>query len=70
MRRNNEFPPPPREPDLDECCGSGCDPCVFDLYEQRLERWRVRCEAFRASATGRQESTPEQSRTGSTDGPS
>ncbi|MEX0449129.1 oxidoreductase-like domain-containing protein [Spiribacter sp. 221] len=70
MRRNNEFPPPPREPDLDECCGSGCDPCVFDLYEQRLERWRVRCEALRASATGRQESTPEQSGTGSTDGPS
>ena len=43
------LPPPPREPDLDECCGSGCDPCVFDLYEQRLMRWRQRCEAIRAA---------------------
>lgn len=42
-----KLPPPPREPDLDECCGSGCDPCVFDLYEQRLERWEARCEAIR-----------------------
>ncbi len=45
-----KLPPAPREPDLDECCGSGCDPCVFDLYEQRLERWRERCEAIRLAA--------------------
>lgn len=55
-RQGVRLPPPPREPDLDECCGSGCDPCVFDLYEERLERWRERCEALRARAgagTGR-----------------
>ncbi len=46
-----KLPPAPREPDLDECCGSGCDPCVFDLYEQRLERWRQRCEALKQSAS-------------------
>lgn len=40
-------PPPPREPDTEECCGNGCDPCIFDLYEQRLERWRQRCRARR-----------------------
>jgi hypothetical protein len=43
------LPPPPREPDLDECCGSGCDPCIFDLYDARLERWRERCDALRAA---------------------
>ncbi len=47
-RTSTRLPRPPREPDLDECCGSGCDPCVFDLYEQRFERWRVRCEQIRA----------------------
>lgn len=41
------LPPPPTEPDLDECCGSGCEPCIFDLYESRLERWHQRCEAIR-----------------------
>jgi cytochrome-b5 reductase len=41
------LPPPPREPDLDECCGTGCDPCIFDIYEERLERWRRRCDAIR-----------------------
>lgn len=51
------LPRPPREPDLDECCGSGCDPCVFDLYEQRLERWRERCREL--TATG--EEKPERS---------
>lgn len=44
---STQLPPPPPEPDLDECCGTGCDPCVFDLYEQRLERWRERCEELR-----------------------
>lgn len=48
MSKPKPLPPPPREPDLDECCGSGCDPCVFDLYDQRLERWRTRCEAIEA----------------------
>ncbi|WP_440996795.1 oxidoreductase-like domain-containing protein [Arhodomonas sp. SL1] len=41
------MPPPPREPELDECCGTGCDPCVFDVYDRRLERWRARCAAIR-----------------------
>ena len=32
-------PEPPREPGTDECCQSGCDPCVFDLYWQAYERY-------------------------------
>ena len=69
MRRHDEYPPPPREPDLDECCGSGCDPCVFDLYEQRLARWRTRCEALRASSIGRQDPAPDKSGATSPDDP-
>ncbi|WP_435106014.1 oxidoreductase-like domain-containing protein [Arhodomonas sp. AD133] len=43
------LPRRPVEPDLDECCGTGCDPCVFDLYEERLQRWRARCNEIRAA---------------------
>jgi hypothetical protein len=32
-------PQPPREPHPDECCRSGCEPCVYDLYWQALERY-------------------------------
>jgi hypothetical protein len=32
-------PMPPREPGIEECCGSGCEPCVFDRYNEALERY-------------------------------
>lgn len=41
------LPRPPREPDPADCCGSGCEPCIFEIYEERLERWRERCRAIR-----------------------
>ena len=33
-------PQPPREPALEECCKRGCEPCVFDLHYEALERYR------------------------------
>uniref|UniRef100_A0A250XY98 NADH-cytochrome b5 reductase n=1 Tax=Castor canadensis TaxID=51338 RepID=A0A250XY98_CASCN len=38
----------PVEPLPSQCCGSGCSPCVFDLYHQDLARW----EAARARKDG------------------
>jgi hypothetical protein len=32
-------PEPPAPPDADACCGSGCSPCVFDVYEDARERY-------------------------------
>ena len=44
---NSTQPPvPPRKPEPDECCGSGCAVCVFDRYEQELEAYRRRLEAW------------------------
>lgn len=40
-------PEPPRPDDLD-CCGNGCDPCVFDAYAQARERWRREMLAWEA----------------------
>ena len=45
-------PEPPREPPLEECCGSGCDPCVFDRYEEALLRYRAALEAWKIRHPG------------------
>ncbi len=38
----HNLPPKPKEPDPYECCGRGCDPCIFDYYAMSLERWEKR----------------------------
>ncbi|MGZ8294937.1 MAG: oxidoreductase-like domain-containing protein [Telluria sp.] len=40
-------PPEPRQPALEDCCRSGCTPCVFDLYEEALEHYRKELAAWR-----------------------
>jgi hypothetical protein len=39
-------PDPPERPDNDACCHSGCDPCIFDLYDAAMERWRAELAAW------------------------
>lgn len=55
---NDPRPQPPAEPALEDCCRSGCNPCVFELYEDALERYQ------RALATweARQRPAPGQAR--------
>ena len=38
------LPPQPEEPLESECCGSGCSPCVFDIYQKQLVEWKKKCE--------------------------
>jgi hypothetical protein len=42
------LPTRPVEPDAADCCGEGCVPCVFDIYEQALERYQVALAAWHA----------------------
>lgn len=42
-------PQRPAEPDAADCCGEGCARCVYDVYDEAIERheaalvaWRVR----------------------------
>ncbi|XP_061859598.1 NADH-cytochrome b5 reductase-like isoform X2 [Colius striatus] len=29
----------PQEPSPSQCCGSGCKPCIYDVYEKELAQW-------------------------------
>jgi hypothetical protein len=44
----DDDPPPvaPPEPDLDACCGQGCNPCIFDLYEMEREKHEAKLRAW------------------------
>ncbi|MCC5857042.1 MAG: hypothetical protein JJT90_02735 [Ectothiorhodospiraceae bacterium] len=46
------LPPKPTPPEPDECCGGGCVPCVYDLYEDALERWKERVRSIREAEEG------------------
>jgi hypothetical protein len=35
-------------PELEDCCHSGCDPCIFDLYDEALERYRTALAEWQA----------------------
>jgi hypothetical protein len=38
-------PSPPERPEPADCCQGGCERCVYDLYEEAMDRYR---EALRA----------------------
>jgi hypothetical protein len=38
--------PPPQRPEAYECCGRGCEPCIFDYYNSALDRWFERMRAL------------------------
>lgn len=39
-------PQPPIEPEPGECCGNGCDPCIYDLYNEALMHYRTALAAW------------------------
>ncbi|WP_020652863.1 oxidoreductase-like domain-containing protein [Massilia niastensis] len=47
-------PQPPVQPGLEDCCRSGCFPCVFDLYEEALARYEKALAAYEAALAAEQ----------------
>lgn len=45
-------PLPPREPQLEDCCGSGCVHCVFDMYQVALDNYERALKAWEARHPG------------------
>ena len=58
--RDDLPPAPPIAPEPGACCGTGCVPCVFDVYEEALERYRMRLKAWN-ERTNPSSATPDRS---------
>lgn len=43
---NDTSPVPPARPGTDDCCRGARDPCIFDVYEDALERYRADLRAW------------------------
>ncbi len=41
------MPRPPVAPDIDACCGNGCNPCIFDLHDLAMDDYRQALRAWR-----------------------
>lgn len=39
-------PLPPRVPEPGECCKQGCEPCVFDRYDEAFGRYQTALKAW------------------------
>jgi len=46
--REDPMPTPPVPPDLEACCGNGCDPCIFDLHDLAMDEYRQALRAWQA----------------------
>ncbi|PZO07397.1 MAG: oxidoreductase-like protein [Lysobacteraceae bacterium] len=45
-------PQPPEKPLPSDCCDSGCQRCVFEIYAEELERHAQRLAEWRAGNPG------------------
>ncbi|GAA6139238.1 hypothetical protein NBRC116583_29850 [Arenicella sp. 4NH20-0111] len=39
MTKEKSRSDPPQKPDPNECCASGCVPCIYDYYYDQLDKW-------------------------------
>ncbi len=37
---DDPMPLPPPPPALEDCCGNGCDPCIFDAHDLAMDAYR------------------------------
>lgn len=48
-----ELPPRPQAPHHSECCGRGCEHCVYIYYEEAIRRWEERVVTLKAEYRAR-----------------
>jgi hypothetical protein len=51
-------PQPPEPPDDSACCGSGCDPCIWDWYQQERERYLAELKTWQARQAAHDDEAP------------
>lgn len=57
---DDEFDPQPEAPETPDdyaCCHSGCQPCVWDLYDAALAEYRQKLAAWQQREAARQART-------------
>ena len=52
-------PQAPEPPEEGACCGSGCDPCVLDLYNEQRRRHLAELHAWRQRQARRGAPVPD-----------
>ncbi|KMJ54181.1 oxidoreductase [Vogesella sp. EB] len=52
------MPEAPEAPSDDMCCGSGCDPCVWDTYNAAVQLYRRQLADWQAREATRQAAKP------------
>ncbi len=52
MPSNDPPPTRPQRPDDEDCCGQGCVPCIFDLYDEAMGRYREALAAWKERHPG------------------
>ncbi|XP_041358225.1 NADH-cytochrome b5 reductase-like [Gigantopelta aegis] len=46
-RSHLDLPLKPVQPSDEDCCGNGCVPCVFDIYDEEVKIWERECKRIR-----------------------
>ena len=55
---NDPRPVPPVRPGREDCCKGSCDPCIFDLYDDALDRYRSDLRAWEERQARRKNDVP------------
>lgn len=55
MPADDPRPVPPPENMLNQCCGSGCENCVLDIYNHELRQYHIDLAAWEARQAARQD---------------
>lgn len=58
-KTNDTLPRKPERPLESDCCGLGCVPCIFDLYEEEVNIWEKECARLQAGSEESKEGDSE-----------
>ncbi|HET6431297.1 oxidoreductase-like domain-containing protein [Dyella sp.] len=48
VKDDDPKPQPPEAPEPLDCCGEGCVPCIYDVYDRAMEQYQDALAAWLA----------------------
>ena len=58
QQNNDPRPVPPERPSREDCCKGSCDPCIFDVYDDALDRYQSELQAWEERQARRNKDVP------------